>query len=253
MADIGKIFPFKWCRLGWGESLTHLLWPRLCLNCQSPLVCNTPLCPSCAEQLMQVTGGSFCPRCGMQVSSWAVIEGACPQCLGRELRFERLLCCGIYDGPLRQMIVALKKGQSELAPFLGHLMQAVCMGAVLEQHCDVLVPVPLHWTRQWWRGYNQTQLLAKEVGFPIYPVLKRVRRTPIQPGMTTWAARKRNVKGAFALKVGKDNLKGLKVCLVDDVKTSGATLDECARILRQAGVASVWALVLAVAGSGGSR
>ncbi len=212
-----------------------------------------PLCQSCSEQMLKATGGTFCPRCGHQVSPWALVQGACPQCQGRELHFDRLLCCGLYEGPLRQMVIGLKKGHSELTEYLGELLRTIIGAAELERHIDWLVPVPLHWTRQWIRGYNQADLLARQLSFPRCLALKRIRRTPIQPGMTSWPARKRNVAGAFALSKAASQVAGQRICLIDDVKTSGATLNECARVLRQAGAASVWALVLSVAGQGTGR
>lgn len=232
------------------DAFFHLLWPRLCLNCQNPLEAEVPLCEECAQQMLKSMGGTFCPRCGHQVSPWALVQGACPQCLGQEFQIERLLCCGLYEGPLRQMIIGLKRGRSELAEYLGSLLQTVVEASELRQHIDMMVPVPLHWTRHWRRGYNQAQLLARSLGIPLSEVLRRVRRTSIQPGMISWAARQRNVAQAFAVKDPGNRVVGQRLCLVDDVKTSGATLNECARMLREAGAVSVWGLVLAVAGQG---
>jgi ComF family protein len=110
--------------------------------------------------------------------------------------------------------------------------------------------VPLHWTRRLRRGYNQSQLLAKQLHQPrarISTDLVRVRRTRAQPQVATPAARARNVAGAFVVRYGH-GFAGRRVCLVDDIKTSGATLNECAKALKEAGAARVYALVLAVAG-----
>jgi ComF family protein len=113
---------------------------------------------------------------------------------------------------------------------------------------DLLVPVPLHWTRMFGRRYNQAALLCQAIraagGPPIAADwLVRRRRTPSQ-GLLGPSARARNVRGAFALRRGR-SVKGKRLVLIDDVLTTGATAEECARVLRRAGAASVGVLVLA--------
>jgi ComF family protein len=113
---------------------------------------------------------------------------------------------------------------------------------------DLLVPVPLHWTRLFTRRFNQSALLAQAIraaGGPLVAAdrLVRRRRTPSQGTMGP-LARTRNVRGAFALRSGR-SVRGKRVVLIDDVLTTGATAEECARVLRRAGAASVGVLVLA--------
>jgi len=110
--------------------------------------------------------------------------------------------------------------------------------------------VPLHWSRRLTRGYNQAHILARKLKHPTAKIntdLVRIRRTKSQPAMASPAARARNVAGAFAVRY-RHNFTGRKICLVDDIKTTGATLNECAKTLKQAGASKVFALVLAVAG-----
>jgi competence protein ComFC len=100
------------------------------------------------------------------------------------------------------------------------------------------------------RGYNQSLILAKKLKHPTAKIsteLVRIRRTKSQPAMASPAARARNVAGAFAVRRGH-NFAGSNVCLIDDIKTTGATLNECAKTLKDAGASKVFALVLAVAG-----
>jgi ComF family protein len=157
---------------------------------------------------------------------------------------------GVYAEALRRMILAFKHDRSEFAAALAPLADAALQGSSFCNQIDLLVPVPLHWTRRLRRGYNQSHLIAKRLHHPrarISTDLVRARRTPAQPQMPTAAARARNVAGAFAVRGGHD-FSGKTICLVDDVKTSGATLNECAKALKEAGAARVYALVLAVAG-----
>jgi len=148
----------------------------------------------------------------------------------------------------------LKHGDhTHLATAFGRWMHRA--GAEVLADADLLVPVPLHWTRLFTRRFNQSALLAQAIraagGPPVAPDwLVRRRRTPSQ-GTLGPLARTRNVRGAFALKPGRD-VKGKSVVVIDDVLTTGATAEECARVLRRAGAASVRVLVLARALRAGS-
>ncbi|MBV9551291.1 MAG: ComF family protein, partial [Alphaproteobacteria bacterium] len=152
-----------------------------------------------------------------------------------------------YDKHSRGLVLRLKHGdQTHLAGAFGGWMQRA--GGDVLTGADLLLPVPLHWTRLFTRRFNQAALLANAVhaagGPPVAPDwLIRRRRTPSQ-GLMGPLARTRNVRGAFALRPGR-SVKGKRVVLVDDVLTTGATAEECARVLRRAGAAWVGVLVLA--------
>jgi ComF family protein len=148
------------------------------------------------------------------------------------------------------MILSFKNGRTELKSMLSLLVDSAFAGSGFGNEIEVLVPVPLHWTRRLGRGFNQSLILAK--GLKHRPLkigtdLVRVRRTKRQPMTASAAARAANVAGAFAVRAGHE-FSGRRVCLVDDIKTTGATLNECAKTLKQAAAAKVFALVLAVAG-----
>ena len=152
----------------------------------------------------------------------------------------------MMEGAVRDMVYNLKyRNLRASAPRLGGLMVAY-----LESHpipADVLVPVPLHKRREKARGYNQSALLAREVGrganVPVAPgVLRRTRDTPPQLSMTSPEERLRNMQGAFE---ATGDIRRKRVLLVDDVVTTGTTMSACAKPLRDAGAASVWGLALA--------
>jgi ComF family protein len=148
------------------------------------------------------------------------------------------------------MILAFKNGRTELDSMLGFLANSSLEGGGFAGEIEFFVPVPLHFSRRLSRGYNQSLVLAKKLELATAKVnteLVRIRHTKFQPAMVSEAARARNVAGAFAVRRGH-RLAGRSVCLVDDIKTSGATLNECAKTLKEAGASKVFALVLAVAG-----
>ena len=148
------------------------------------------------------------------------------------------------------MILAFKNGRTELDSTVGFLGNSVLEGSGFFNDIELFVPVPLHWSRRLARGYNQSHLLARQLKHPIAKIntdLVRIRRTKLQPAMASPTARAKNVAGAFAVRF-RHNFTNQKICLIDDIKTTGATLNECAKTLKEAGASRVFALVLAVAG-----
>jgi ComF family protein len=150
---------------------------------------------------------------------------------------------GEYDGALRSIVHALKyDGRRSLARRLGALMRE--RGAELLDGAACAIPVPLHASRRRHRGFNQAADLAAHVGLPVVAAIKRVRATATQAGLPA-AQRHRNVRDAFAITAAGRALAGTIVVVVDDVSTTGATLDSCARVLKEAGVREVRALTAA--------
>jgi ComF family protein len=181
---------------------------------------------------------------------FGLLEDRCPDCQGKELHFDGIARSGAYCESLQQMILAFKNDGTQLDSVLSPLANSALEGSGFFAEIELLVPVPLHWSRRLARGYNQSHLLARKLRHPkarISTDLVRVRRTKTQPAMASPAARAKNVAGAFAVRHGH-NFTGRRICLVDDIKTTGATLNECAKVLKRAGASRVFALVLAVAG-----
>jgi ComF family protein len=144
---------------------------------------------------------------------------------------------------LRSIVHALKyDNRRTLARPLAQLMRRAGTGLLLS--ADVAVPVPLHPMRQRERGFNQAADLAAHVGLPVLPALQRVRRTPTQTALPA-DERRTNVRGAFRATRHARRLAGATVLLVDDVRTTGATLEACAEALKEAGVTNVLALTAA--------
>jgi len=226
--------------------LAVLLSPR-CAACGNALDRPTlgPVCTKCWLSILPLTP-PLCDRCGDPLPSWRLVSlprARCPRCRRRSRPVDRLRAIGAYDGALRSIVHALKyDGRRSLARPLGDLMKA--RGEEILKDAHLAVPVPLHPWRRRERGFNQAEDLARHVGLPVKLALRRVRRTQTQADLPA-AKRHGNVKGAFALARLNDSLSGKIVVLIDDVSTTGATLDACALALKEAGVREVRALTAA--------
>lgn len=238
------------CVLTW-QGVNQLLWPSVCQDCGEGICADdNGLCRGCWDELLTCTSGDYCPRCGRDASRYGLVAGACGACRDEEFHFDGIARTGVYTETLQRMILAFKHDHTELASALAALADAALQGSGFYHEIELLVPVPLHWTRRVLRGYNQAELIGRRLRHPQARVnadLVRIRRTRAQPQAATPAARARNVAGAFAVRDGH-RFTGRTICLIDDIKTSGATLNECAKALKEAGAEKVYALVLAVAG-----
>lgn len=206
-----------------------------------------PRCASCATTLEHPMRGPVCDSC------WASIDlMRSPLArLAGDTAIADSRSAGPYEGPLRDVIHVFKyDGRRTLAAGLGARMRTAGRDLLADAAC--VVPVPLHPWRRLTRGFNQSADLAAQLDLPIVHALWRMRATPPQTGLTA-AKRHRNVRGAFSMspflsrRVRDRMLAGQIVVLVDDVRTTGATLDGCARVLKDAGVREVRALTVALA------
>ena len=233
------------------DGLNQLFWPAVCINCHENIgEGDNNLCKNCWSELLECMGGDYCPRCGRDASRFAIVAGKCPDCQGKEFHFDKIARGGVYAQSLEKMVLAFKNSHTELDLVLGFLADSALQGSSFSNDVELFVPVPLHWTRRLVRGYNQSLVIAKRLKHLIAKIstdLVRIRRTKSQPAMASPAARAKNVADAFAVRKGH-NFAGRAICLVDDIKTTGATLNECAKTLKEAGASKVFALVLAVAG-----
>ncbi len=239
-------------RLGAGlaRGAIDLLLPPRCLACENPVERQGLLCAECFPRHRFITA-PMCRRCGVPFAhpGEAGPEGLCAACLAHPPVFGRARAVWRYDAASRDVILPLKHAdRTELAPALGRLMAAA--GRELLDGADLLVPVPLHYRRLVARRYNQAALLARTVGriarVTVVPdLLRRVRATP-SLGELGAAERAAVVAGTIAVAPRhRARLAGRRVVLIDDVLTSGATANECARVLLAAGAASVDVLAVA--------
>jgi ComF family protein len=229
----------------------QFLWPAVCAVCLSMIEEDSGnLCTHCWQNFSAAVGHDYCRRCGRQVSRYGIIGNRCGHCLEEDLVYDGLCRVGFYDGTLKHMLAALKfQDKVELMDYIGPAFRQAFFAAGFAEKVQWLVPVPLHWRRRFQRGFNQSYLLAKYLkreALPISEDLVRSRYTPHQWQMHTDSQKRRNVKNAFIVRQGHP-FEGKSVCLVDDITTSGATLVECARTLKQAGAVAVYAAVAAVA------
>ena len=233
------------------DGIVHLLYPQICLNCSEPIsTSDNNLCQDCWHELLQCAGPDYCRRCGLNATKYAQLDGHCPNCLDSELHYDKIARGGTYAEALRSMILAFKSGRTELSSTLTFLADSALAGAEFREEITLFTPVPLHWRRRLKRGYNQSMLICKKLAkkkTKISADLVRIRYTKPQASMTSPAARKKNVEDAFAVRRGH-KFAGQNVCLVDDIKTTNATLNECAKTLKQAGAKKVFAVVISAAG-----
>lgn len=222
--------------------------PPTCLACRKPVGAAAGLCAPCWTQ-MGFIERPYCERLGTPFDHEADGALLSPAAIADPPAYDRARAVARYSDVARDLVHYLKYGDRlDLARPLGRWMART--GAELLADADALVPVPLHWMRLWQRRFNQSAALARaissETGVPVADhVLARTRATPPQVGLAR-SERARNVQGAFAVaKSARGDVNGRKLVVIDDVLTSGATVDACARVLLRAGASRVDVLVLA--------
>lgn len=210
-----------------------------------------PVCDECLHSPAPLDANYFCAVCNTPfINAYPLDEsGVCAACRSGLRGFDRAASFGLYEGALRSLIHLFKySGMKPLARPLAAFMERAL---ATDERFDAIVPVPLHWRKQWHRGFNQSDLLARHIagkrGIPVLRALRRKRGTATQAGLAS-AGRRRNVVGAFVLRsrVKADpRLLGKRILLIDDVMTTGATASVCASVLKRGGAKSVSLLTLA--------
>ncbi len=229
------------------KNLLNLVYPAHCLSCKIPLedTGEIHLCKRCVGEI-KPNPKPWCVRCGRSVDS---AHTPCHECRKRRYSFERAYSACLYEGPLKECIHQFKyRGRSHLSAILSKLMiDFIKENPEILEGLNAVAAVPLSGKRLKEREYNQSRLLAaeisKEFAMPLLDALIKTRTTLPQSELNR-KTRLDNVKGTFGVKPGL-GVKGRGLLLVDDVLTTGATLNECSRVLLNAGAKRVVALTLA--------
>ena len=228
------------------KAALDLLYPPLCMSCRAQ-VAEPGLCATCWSAVTFLDGPG-CACCGLPFAVALEGDNLCAACLAKPPAFDRARAILAYDEASRGAILALKHADRlDLVPGFARWLGRT--GRPLLEAAEMIVPVPLHRMRLWQRRYNQAAELARALGRAWNrPVatggLERSRATPSQGAMASAKARRRNVQRAFRVPDAQA-VAGRRVLLIDDVVTTGATVDACARALKRAGAASVDVLALA--------
>jgi ComF family protein len=218
------------------------LYPATCVVCAQDVERLDYLCEGCRRKAPRITA-PFCAKCSEPFSGAITQTFSCANCEHRALHFDSAVAAYRSRGLVRKLVHAFKYGRQRhlrhpLGEWLGETMRDPRLRG---RSFDLVVPVPLHPARERERGFNQAallaELLAAQIGVPLQMALERIRYTRTQTAYDR-AERMENLRDAFRLRKNR-NVRDLRVLLIDDVLTTGSTLSECARVLRDAGALAV--------------
>lgn len=227
-------------------SFLNIVMPGRCLQCGRIVYGKSALCATCFSKIYFLARQG-CPRCGRPYDLPEDEGMVCPVCLTKPPVFHTLRSAFIYNKFSRELILPFKHAdRTDMTPFLGNLMYQA--GHDMLEKADLIIAVPLHPRKLMKRKYNQAALLAhylakKAKKHYLANTLQRIINTKTQ-GHDNAEQRKQNVKGAFYVKNPKQ-IAGKRIVMIDDVYTTGATLNECAKVLYKAGAQNVDCLTIA--------
>ena len=229
------------------EGVSHLVWPPRCLACTTPTAAEH-FCADCVAALT-TDHPHRCVFCAGNLGPHADAAKPCLRCPKAKYAFTSAVRFGLYADAVRLAVLAMKQPDGELLAFrLGELWATHRRAELLASSPQLVVPVPLHWRRRWSRGYNQSEELARglagTLGLPLAAhALSRPNAGEVQAHQSA-TARWDNVKGVFAVR-SPDAVRGVRILLIDDVLTTGATCHNAALALSAAGAAQVHVAVVA--------
>lgn len=240
MLNVAKLNPVS--------ALASLVYPPACVVCSATVEPEEYLCDACDDKITRIVP-PFCARCSEPFDGAIDGEFHCANCAQREIYFDAAVSAYRSRGIVRKILLDFKYGrQIHLRHLVGRwLLAALNDKRLREQTFDVIVPVPLHPARERQRSFNQAELLGEILSATMsikqMSILQRMRFTTTQTAFDR-AERMENLRDSFRLRRGA-NVQGLRVLLVDDVLTTGSTLSECARVLKRARAASIFAITAA--------
>src|SRR4051794_12821815 len=230
------------------SAAASLLYPATCVVCSANVGNGEYLCPDCRRRAPRIVP-PFCAKCSEPFPGAITQTFRCANCENRTLHFDCAVAAYRSRGLVRKVLHQFKYGKQRHLryPIASWLVESLGDPRIRGRHFDLIVPVPLHPTRERERGFNQAALLAEilaaSMQVPARLVLERTRYTTTQTAYDR-AERMENLAGAFRLRKNRD-VRDLQVLLIDDVLTTGSTLSECARVLKVAGAISVHAATAA--------
>lgn len=229
------------------REFAQFVFPACCPLCQRSLPrdrTGPAFCDACESEL--TVRGPACARCGATIGPNLNPDG-CPRCREEGFRFAEVIRLGVYEGRLRSACLQAKHSGSEpLSAALAHALWRLEAKTLRKAKVDLVVPVPRHWWQRLRRGSSSATILAEvwaeNLAVPLVSALRKVRNTAPQATLTA-TKRRTNLTGAFVSR--RHDLAGATVLLADDIMTTGATANECARALLAAGVSRIVVAVLA--------
>lgn len=238
-----------------GRRALDLIYPPQCISCEIATSESHALCAACWAGLPLISK-PYCQRLGTPFTVDYGAEMLSPAAIADPPRFDKARAVAVHDGAARDMVGRFKYGERlDMARLMAKMM--VQAGGDVLKGADLIVPVPMHRLRLWRRRYNQAAILANEVGrLAAIPVnlhaLERIKRTPPQVGLRR-NERRANLAGAFRIaKETAHMVQGRHVVVIDDVRTTGSTLNACAHILRKAGASRIDVLTFTLVPEGGA-
>lgn len=235
------------------HSFVDLIFPPQCWICRSSMMDDRgSFCTSCLSELQEEWDEPACPRCAHSVSPFEIAPDkkgrmGCGECRDQNLKIKKMIRVGSYREHMAHLIKSYKyRGREEIGPILGNWLSKIIQQTQWFDCIEGIVSVPTHWKHRVNRPLYAADKLASYVsdrtGWPHLEILKRTRAGPHQMNLS-FTERQKNVRGAFAIQKNI-TMNDARLLLIDDVKTTGATLEECAKVLRKAGAAEIYAAVV---------
>lgn len=236
-------------KLSWLKSLladlAGLIYPNVCQFCEKEIATAKEgyVCKRCRSDIKYIEP-PFCERCGKPYDGSITVKFICSDCKSSKIYFDRARSAVGYDGIVKKALHLYKyRSALWIEPMLAQILTTTMQKDLDSSKWDSIIPVPLHFVKFNERGFNQSERLSKSISkvtaIPVNKnVLKRIKYTETQTALDK-TKRSENVKNAFLVKDNSGWMNGKKIILVDDVMTTGATVNECARMLRRAGVAKI--------------